>query len=325
MLRPQRLVFFVASIVLATSALRAQNLVQNGEFDHDLAHWTALAQENLSKVSWTGAIGFDDDVAAVRGSVLIAEARGDSFDRYNGVKQCLSPGVLPSPLVVNAFASSRATPAPANGAGIDTELIVQFWNGAGCTGAAIGEQRLATPAQGRWTNLRAGINVPSGAKSILLYLVVVKRFPSVNLGNPNAEAAFDDVYVGPFAANPPCFMNDLRPNSSELCLRYNQFKVTAEWKTATGATGFGVAVPLSDDTGSFYFFDPVNTEMIVKVINACSLNHRYWIFAGGLTDVEVTLTVTETRTGQTKTYKNPLGKKFTPFQDTSAFATCPPS
>ena len=45
--------------------------------------------------------------------------------------------------------------------------------------------------------------------------------------------------------------------------------------------------------------------------------------AGGLTDVNVVLTVTDTMTGLVRTYVNPQGTAFQPIQDTSAFATCP--
>jgi len=64
-------------------------------------------------------------------------------------------------------------------------------------------------------------------------------------------------------------------------------------------------------------------EMVVKVLNACALNSRYWTFAGGLTDVNVILTVTDTQTGAIQTYTNPQGTPFQPIQDTNAFATCP--
>jgi len=57
-------------------------------------------------------------------------------------------------------------------------------------------------------------------------------------------------------------------------------------------------------------------------MNACGIN-GYWVFAGGLTDVRVTLTVTDTQTGAVKTYTNPIGTPFQPIQDTSAFSTCP--
>jgi len=63
--------------------------------------------------------------------------------------------------------------------------------------------------------------------------------------------------------------------------------------------------------------------VIVKVLNACGLNQRYWFFAGGLTDVKVHFTVTDTQTGKVKLYDNPPHTPFRPIQDTSAFATCP--
>ncbi|HEY4563258.1 MAG TPA: hypothetical protein VIJ36_09775, partial [Thermoanaerobaculia bacterium] len=72
----------------------------------------------------------------------------------------------------------------------------------------------------------------------------------------------------------------------------------------------------------FWFFDPANVETIVKVLNGCGLNQRYWVFAGGLTSVQTVITVRDTRTGIAKTYTNPQGTPFQPVQDTSAFMGC---
>ena len=44
------------------------------------------------------------------------------------------------------------------------------------------------------------------------------------------------------------------------------------------------------------------------------------MFAGGLTDVGVTMTVTDTETGVEKPYGNPVGTAFQPVQDLEAFA-----
>jgi len=112
-------------------------------------------------------------------------------------------------------------------------------------------------------------------------------------------------------------------NATTLCLSSNRFKVTTTWKTSGGQTGAGQAVPLTSDTGYFWFFGSSNVEMVVKVIAGCPLSNTYWVFAGGLTDVNVTLTVTDTKSGVVRTYTNPLGIAFQPIQDTSAFATCP--
>lgn len=113
------------------------------------------------------------------------------------------------------------------------------------------------------------------------------------------------------------------PNATTMCLNNDRFAVSAAWRTTGGQTGNGTATKLTSDTGYFTFFSSTNVEVVIKVLDACGLNSRYWIFAGGLTDVNVTLTVRDTKTGTTRTYANPLGVAFQPIQDTSALATCP--
>jgi V8-like Glu-specific endopeptidase len=112
-------------------------------------------------------------------------------------------------------------------------------------------------------------------------------------------------------------------NSTTMCLADNRFAVSATWRTSDGNTGAGQAVRLTADTGYFTFFSASNVEAVVKVLNACGLNQKYWVFAGGLTNVNVVLTVRDTKTGTTKSYTNPQGTAFQPIQDTGAFATCP--
>ncbi len=107
-----------------------------------------------------------------------------------------------------------------------------------------------------------------------------------------------------------------------LCLNGNRFRVSATWQTST-ASGQAQAVRLTPDTGYFWFFNASNVEMVTKVLNACAVNNRHWVFAGGLTNVAVTLTVTDTQTGAVRSYFNPSGTAYQPIQDTSAFATCP--
>jgi hypothetical protein len=112
-------------------------------------------------------------------------------------------------------------------------------------------------------------------------------------------------------------------NATTLCLNNGRFRVTARFETSEGNTGNAMAESLTDDTGFFWFFNAANVEAVIKVLRGCSFNNRFWVFAGGLTDVEVTTTVSDMQTGQTKTYFNPLATPFAPVQDTSAFATCP--
>ena len=113
-------------------------------------------------------------------------------------------------------------------------------------------------------------------------------------------------------------------SATNLCLNNGRFQVRASWSVPSqGTSGQGTAVQLTSDTGYFWFFSANNVEMVVKVVNGCGFNSSYWVFAGGLTNVSVTMTVTDTQTGTVKTYVNPQGIAFQPIQDTSAFATCP--
>ena len=107
-----------------------------------------------------------------------------------------------------------------------------------------------------------------------------------------------------------------------LCLNEGRFQVGVHWRTAQGTSGSGQAVPLTSDTGYFWFFNQDNVEMVIKILDACAFADRFWVFAGGLTNVEVDITVTDTLTGDAKIYRNPLRTPFQPIQDTNAFATC---
>jgi outer membrane protein assembly factor BamB len=112
-------------------------------------------------------------------------------------------------------------------------------------------------------------------------------------------------------------------DATTLCLEQGRFQVRAGWRTADGASGQGQAVTLTADTGYFWFFAASNVEMVTKVLNGCGLGGHHWVFAGGLTDVNVVLTVIDTANGSVKVYDNPQGTAFAPIQDTGAFATCP--
>ena len=109
-----------------------------------------------------------------------------------------------------------------------------------------------------------------------------------------------------------------------LCLQNDRFKVEVDWTTFSGTPGMVDTQQLSGESGVFFFLDSRGEpEFLLKVLNGCGFNDRFWVFHGGLTNVEFTLTVTDTETSQVKGYQNPLGTPFEPIQDTQAFATCP--
>ena len=109
-----------------------------------------------------------------------------------------------------------------------------------------------------------------------------------------------------------------------LCLNEGRFAVTAVFQATPSGPSFPAnAVPLTDQSGYFWFFDPANVELIVKVLNGCGINSAYWVFGAGLTNVGVIVTVRDLLTEVEWTYTNPVGTPFAPNQDTSAFTTCP--
>ena len=110
--------------------------------------------------------------------------------------------------------------------------------------------------------------------------------------------------------------------ATKLCLAGGRFEVSATFETAQGQSGAAQTVGITADSGYLWFFDQDNVEALIKVLDACVINQRIWVFAGGLTDVKVVLTVRDSVTGQVRTYTNPLGTPFQPVQDTGAFATC---
>ncbi len=109
------------------------------------------------------------------------------------------------------------------------------------------------------------------------------------------------------------------PGPTTLCLSGGRFSVTTKWSTIGGQSGAGQAVALSGDTGYFTFFNTASVETVVKIVNGCAVNSRYWTFAAGLTNVNVILTVTDSVTGAVQTYTNPQGVAYQPIQDTNAF------
>ncbi|HEX7182999.1 MAG TPA: hypothetical protein VF756_14250 [Thermoanaerobaculia bacterium] len=143
-----------------------------------------------------------------------------------------------------------------------------------------------------------------------------EEYPSIlPLGNEGTESQ-DGSYFGVFAQRfrTRCLTGDL-----PLCLQSSRFEIEVSWRDPrSGATGTGSMVPLTDDTGAFWFFEETNLELMVKVLDGRPTNGHFWVFYGALSDVEYTLRVLDTATGAVKTYHNPprtLGSRA----DTRAF------
>jgi len=306
-----------AAVLLALPSL-AQNAARNLGFDTDLRGWTYDA----GSVSWSS---FDADGSASSGSALVLNSRPD-FSAVLLTSPCL--GVPNGAFDAGAKSFVRSGPSP----GRYATVTLNTYEANDCSGTPTSQilPSFTPPSFDRWTAFgRYGNPAPvltlppppgcpafcpiepgPGPRSARFVFAVSKRDSST----PQVTAYADDFFLR---------LATCVPDDSTLCLNGARFKVTASWESAT-ASGHGTGLRLNDDTGSFSFFDADNTELVVKVLNACADPfNRYWVFGAGLTNVLVTLNVEDTQTGAVKTYVNPQGPASAPIQDTAAFATCP--
>jgi hypothetical protein len=122
----------------------------------------------------------------------------------------------------------------------------------------------------------------------------------------------------PLAPTPtPVPTNACNASMSELCLN-QQYTVSVHWDTTDGRSGDGVPIPLTSDTGYFWFFSSDNVELTVKVLDGHAINGHDWVFYGALSNVHYIITVHDTVTGATRTYENPQGSQAS-VGDTTAF------
>jgi hypothetical protein len=118
----------------------------------------------------------------------------------------------------------------------------------------------------------------------------------------------------------------LRPRRVEGALDFHRgrFRATATWRTAAGKAGSAHPVAIDDESGYFWFFTPGNTEVFVKILDACAKNGRFWIFAGGLTNLGVEITLRDEHLGIAMPIVNPVGRRFETFVDTVSFPCAQP-
>lgn len=128
-----------------------------------------------------------------------------------------------------------------------------------------------------------------------------------------------DISTGSCSPSPTTLCLDDRPND-------RRFKVEVSFATSQGGglSGNGQAISLSSlgvrSGGLFWFFSADNPELLVKVLNGCGVNNRYWVFYSAGTNVGFNLKVTDTVTGEIYQSVNPDRRLAPPVADTSAFS-----
>jgi hypothetical protein len=98
-----------------------------------------------------------------------------------------------------------------------------------------------------------------------------------------------------------------------LSLAAGRVLVTVDWQNQySGQTGRAYGIPQADGFGFFYFTDPDNPEVFVKVLDFGGAGAL--CFVGGLSDFSYKVTFTTLRTGQTLVFEKPANQ-FVGFAD----------
>ncbi len=139
-------------------------------------------------------------------------------------------------------------------------------------------------------------------------------------GSPTPPASLEAIqgFIDTSVSKSTQAFTPCRSVASTLFLNKCRFGLSVDWTDSRGRTGRGVPVQLTNDTGYFWFFSAANVELVIKVLDARSINDSFWVFYGALSAVQYTLTVTDGLTGEVRTYRNPSGA-FASVGDTEAF------
>jgi CSLREA domain-containing protein len=318
------------SSLLVTESTLASNTAQGGGGAVAIG-----GQANLENVTITGNrsladLGgglyvFTDARAVVNNATIVGNT---AALQGGGIAAELTAFIGIAPKVTNSIIAGNTAPTHPDCSGDVNSAYDLIGNGTGCLGPSAAKHDIVGVAPAV-IDAKLGALTQNGGPVPTRALLAGS--PAINAGNPatpgsggNACAAIDQrgaarpaggrCDIGAFEVTTACVAG-----GNTVCLNHGRFKVTATWRRGN-TTSPAQGVTLSDESGYFYFAAQGNLEVTVKVLNGCGNNGYYWVFAGGMTNLRVDITVTDTQTGATKTYVNPRGQPFRTVRDTSAFA-----
>ncbi|HYG61096.1 MAG TPA: hypothetical protein VEL74_00825 [Thermoanaerobaculia bacterium] len=185
---------------------------------------------------------------------------------------------------------------------------------------ATGHEKTYAKVGGRLASRADTLAFPAGAPpaaSAPLFAPPAMPATSETLATLETWAASEKSHTPPAEAVGPCAPASVPgPRRVGLCLG-ERFEVEMDWQ-AVGTHGAGQGVQLTADSGYLWFFGPNNIEVMVKVLDGRAVNGHFWVFLGGLSDVDYTIAVRDTVTGAVRTYVNPVGRLVS-LADTAAF------
>lgn len=234
-----------------------------------------------------------------------------------------------APRVTNSIIANNTAPTGPDCSGSLDSNYILLGNGTRCNGPAASKGDLVGTQAAPINPLLSALGLNGGPTPTHALLA---NSPALNTGSPVAVGTGDACEaadqrgvgrpvgnrcdIGAFEATTACV-----PGGNALCLAGGRFKVTATWQRRAGARP-ALPTSVANESGVFYFApaEPGNLELTVKILNQCNQNGRFAVFASGLSNARVDLTVMDTLTGRTRTYTNPLGQTFRVIQDSATFA-----
>lgn len=257
------------------------------------------ASPRITPAGSSFVMAFDDlQSGEARPSVLLFDSTGE-------------PG-LPVPLSTiagNRYANPRVAASSTGDFAVAMEDIdalqirVRLFDRRGR--AAAGDFLLASDAGTGIPDLQ-GIALSNGDRLFVSYSRIDPADNSLGLYQRSLDAAVGD---------------ESCDETQALCLNDGRFRAEATFR-ANFESQTGEPIALTTDSGYHWFFEADNVELVTKVLDACAVNDRYWVFSAGLTDVAVHLVIEDALTGRGASYFNPGGNKYRPIQDTSALTVC---
>lgn len=120
------------------------------------------------------------------------------------------------------------------------------------------------------------------------------------------------------------------PSATRLCLLGGRFAATLAWDDGSGSKPALVAEPRTDGITSasglfrFYESDPSNWEVLVKMVDGCRTNGRFWVLVSASTGFGWRLEVVDQETTLGRAWFHPLDGRASGVADFEAFRGCPP-
>lgn len=129
---------------------------------------------------------------------------------------------------------------------------------------------------------------------------------------------------------------EIQPAAAALSLQRERFLFTVSYvDPRDGRSHVGSAVRTTEASGAYWFFDPSNPEVLVKMLDGAGINGYYWLFASSLTTLDFTLTVMDVGSGclslpvdppacPTRSYHHPAGSS-TNIEDVESMSAALPA